>query len=93
MSRHSSKSDGGYPFSQERSVNIADDGKLVYRSTDGRCLRLPEQGDKRFSQGLSRNFEIFSPLDFLAELTQHPPSSRVTTADKHPQGGLPDEAV
>ena len=35
--------------------------------------RLPEPGDEALLAGPSRNFQVFDPLDFLAEVTQHIP--------------------
>jgi hypothetical protein len=36
--------------------------------------RFPEPGDEELLAGPSRNFQIFDPLDFLAEVTQHIPA-------------------
>jgi hypothetical protein len=36
--------------------------------------RFPEPGDEELLVGPSRNFQIFDPLDFLAEVTQHIPA-------------------
>jgi len=35
--------------------------------------RFPEPGDEELLAGPSRNFQVFDPLDFLAEVTQHIP--------------------
>ena len=35
--------------------------------------RFPEPGDDELLAGPSRNFQVFDPLDFLAEVTQHIP--------------------
>ena len=35
--------------------------------------RFPEPGDEELLAGPSRNFPVFDPLDFLAEVTQHIP--------------------
>jgi hypothetical protein len=35
--------------------------------------RFPEPGDEELLSGPSRNFQVFDPLDFLAEVTQHIP--------------------
>ena len=37
--------------------------------------RFPEPGDEELLAGLSRNFQVFDPLDFLAEVTQHIPDA------------------
>ena len=36
--------------------------------------RFPEPGDEELTAGPSRNFQVFDPLDFLAEVTQHIPN-------------------
>jgi len=58
----------------------------VYRAASGRpdavpgmtehntVGRFPEPGDEELLAGPSRNFQIFDPLDFLAEVTQHIPA-------------------
>ncbi len=61
------------PFSLERMVNVADDGKVVYRAGKGVCHAFPIQGDVNLKAGTKRNFEIYEPMDFLAEVTQHIP--------------------
>jgi len=35
---------------------------------------MPEPGDEELKAGPSRNFQVFDPLDFLAEVTQHIPN-------------------
>jgi Putative transposase len=37
--------------------------------------RFPEPGDQELVAGPSRNFQVFDPLDFLAEGTQHIPDA------------------
>jgi Putative transposase len=37
--------------------------------------RFPEPGDEALVAGVSRNFQVFDPLDFLAEVTQHIPDA------------------
>ncbi len=61
------------PFSLERMVNVTENGKVVYRAGKGVCHAFPIQGDVNLKAGTKRNFEIFEPLDFLAEVTQHIP--------------------
>ena len=48
--------------------------------------RFPEPGDGQLLAGPSRNFQVFDPLDFLAEVTQH-----VTNPGEHLRmvGGKP----
>ncbi len=39
------------PFSLERMVNVADDGKVVYRAGKGVCHPFPIQGDVNLKAG------------------------------------------
>ncbi len=70
------------PFSLKRIVSVNDQGKVVYRaeksavhrhSTSLMVFDYPLFGDAKLSPGVLRNFEVFDPLDFIAELTQHIP--------------------
>ena len=61
------------PFSLARMVSVTDDGKILYRALHANCLPFPLSGDKALMKGIPRNFEVFDPLDFLAEVTQHIP--------------------
>ena len=36
-------------------------------------MRFPRPGDERLREGVSRNFQVFDALEFLAEVTQHIP--------------------
>ena len=44
-----------------------------YRTGKGNAVRFPILGDKDLKAGIKRNFEIFDPCEFLAEVTQHIP--------------------
>ncbi len=46
---------------------------MVYRAEKGDCQRFPTPASGDLAGGPSRNFQVFDPLDFLAELTQHIP--------------------
>jgi len=61
------------PFSLARMIKVTDDGKVIYRTGKSQCLRFPEHGDEQLKAGTSRNFQVFEPLVFLAEVTQHIP--------------------
>jgi hypothetical protein len=65
------------PFSVERILSVGADGKVVYRAEKAECRPFPVLGDERFLKGISRNFEVFDPLEFLAEITQHIPPARM----------------
>ena len=62
------------PFSLARMVSQTDNGKIIYRTTNPNCLPFPLSGDATLMKGIPRNFEVFEPLDFLAEVTQHIPN-------------------
>ncbi len=61
------------PFSVNRVVSVNEKGQVVYRAEKAEACRYPLFGDPNLSAGARRNFEIFEPLDFLAEITQHIP--------------------
>jgi ribosomal protein S27E len=61
------------PFSLDRMVSVSEDGKVVCRAEKADCQHFPILGDGKLLRGVSRNFEVFDPLDFLAEVTQHIP--------------------
>ena len=62
------------PFSLARMVSKTKDGKVVYRASHANCIPFPLSGDATLMAGIPRNFEVFDPLDFLAEVTQHIPN-------------------
>lgn len=62
------------PFSLARMVKLTKDGKILYRAAHPRCLPFPLSGDTTLMAGIPRNFEVYDPLDFLAEVTQHIPN-------------------
>jgi hypothetical protein len=69
------------PFSQARMIHVTEAGKRIYktehlpaprlRQAGNAVGRFPEPGDEELLAGPSRNFQIFDPLDFLAEVTQY----------------------
>ena len=61
------------PFSLTRIVSLTRDGKILYRASHPNCIPFPKTGDKDLARGIPRNYEIFDPVDFLAEVTQHIP--------------------
>jgi hypothetical protein len=61
------------PFSLARVVRLTDDGSVIYRAEKDHCRRFPGPGSRDLRGGPKRNFQIFSALDFLAEVTQHIP--------------------
>jgi hypothetical protein len=63
------------PFSQARMIEVTEAGKVIYKTEHNAVGRFPEPGDGELLAGPSRNFQVFYPLDFLAEVTQHIPES------------------
>ncbi len=61
------------PFSLSRLVKITDTGQVVYKAEKDDCRAFPDPQSNNLKAGAKRNFQILSPLDFLAEFTQHIP--------------------
>jgi len=57
------------PFSLSRLVKVTDTGQVVYKAEKQACQAFPDQNGDGIKPGASRNFQILSPLDFLAEFT------------------------
>jgi len=55
-------------------VRITEEGQVVYKAEKERCQEYPELVGKDLCGGVARNYQVFEPLDFLAELTQHIPN-------------------
>ena len=62
------------PFSLARVVRISPSGQVIYRAQKQRPLPFPEPASADLFGGVPRNFQVFWPLDFLAELIQHIPN-------------------
>ncbi len=62
------------PFSLSRLVRITAEGQVVYKADKERCQAYPEPVSEDLYAGVARNYQVFEPLDFLAELTQHIPN-------------------
>ena len=52
---------------------MTETGQVVYKAEKDVCRRFPEAEGDGLRSGPSRNFQVFDPLDFLAEFTQHMP--------------------
>lgn len=61
------------PFSLARIVRVTEGGSVIYRAEKDECRRFPGAASRHLRGGPSRNFQVFSALDFLADLTQHIP--------------------
>jgi len=57
-----------------RVIKLTDEGKVLYRTGKSEALAFPVLGNEKLTAGIKRNFEVFEPLDFLAEVTQHIPN-------------------
>jgi len=64
------------PFSLSRMIKVTDSGQVIYKTEHGDCHKFPDPASDTLRSGVSRNFEILDPLDFLAEITQHIPEPR-----------------
>ena len=62
------------PFSLDRILKITTTGHVVYKAEHDSCRRFPEPASGDLRAGVNRNFQVFDPLDFLAEVTQHIPN-------------------
>jgi len=62
------------PFSLSRLVKVSDTGQVVYQAEKQACRAFPDPKGDGTRAGVKRNFQILSPVDFLAEFTQHRPS-------------------
>ena len=65
------------PFSLARLIRITQGsggGKVLYKAEKDSCQRYPDPVSADLLPGAARNYQVFEPLDFLAELTQHIPN-------------------
>jgi len=62
------------PFSLTRLLRITRTGQVVYHAEKHRPHRFPDPAAEDLFGGVARNYQVFDPLDFLAELTQHIPN-------------------
>ena len=49
---------------------------MIYLAEKRSCRRFPRPASPDLFNGVARNFQVFDPLDFIAELTQHVPDPR-----------------
>jgi hypothetical protein len=61
------------PFSLSRLVKVTESGQVIYKAEKDACRAFPEPQGDGLKSGPKRNFQILSPLEFLAEFTQHIP--------------------
>ena len=56
-------------------VEVTDEGKVISKTGNKRLGGFPEAVSPELLAGPKRNFQVFDPLDFLAEVTQHIPDA------------------
>ena len=61
------------PFSLSRLVKVTETGQVIYKAEKSSCRSFPEAMGDGLQAGPKRNYQLLSPLDFLAEFTQHIP--------------------
>jgi hypothetical protein len=61
------------PFSLSRLVKVTEAGQVIYKAEKDACRAFPEPQGDGVTSGPKRNFQLLSPLEFLAEFTQHIP--------------------
>lgn len=54
-------------------IEVTGQGKVIDKTGGNRLGRLPEAASGDLLAGPKHNFQVFDPLDFLAEVTQHIP--------------------
>ena len=54
-------------WSLSRLVKVTDTGQVVYKAEKDACRAFPDPRADDLEAGAKRNFQILSPLDFLAE--------------------------
>ena len=64
------------PFSLERMIRVTDQGKVLYLAEKKAPRRFPKPASGDLFGDVARNFQVFDPLDFIAEITQHIPDAR-----------------
>ncbi|MHC5008281.1 MAG: transposase, partial [Planctomycetota bacterium] len=64
------------PFSLQRLIRLTAEGKVIYLAEKNAPHRFPNPASPDLFGGVARNFQVFDPLDFIAELTQHIPEPR-----------------
>jgi hypothetical protein len=62
------------PFSLSRLVKVTKSGEVIYKAEKDACRAYPDPESAELATGTKRNFQVLSPLDFLAEFTQHIPA-------------------
>ncbi len=61
------------PFSLQRMIRVTDAGQVLYVAEKRAPQRFPKPASADLFGDVARNFQVFDPLDFIAELTPHIP--------------------
>ncbi len=61
------------PVSRSRLVQVTKTGQVIYKAEKDAYRAFPNPQGDGLASGPKRNFQILSPLNFLAEFTQHIP--------------------
>src|SRR5262245_17859667 len=56
-------------------IEVTGEGKVLYKTEHNRLGRFPEAASEDLLAGPKSNFQVFDPMDFLAEVTQHIPDA------------------
>jgi hypothetical protein len=54
-------------------MRLTAQGKVIYLAEKNAPQRFPHPAGPDLLPGVARNFQVFDPLDFIAELTRHIP--------------------
>ena len=61
------------PFSLARVIRLTERDQVIYRAHKHEPRRFPRPASPDLFGAVSRNFQLFEALDFIAEVTQHVP--------------------
>ncbi len=57
-------------------IKLTDDGKVLYRASHANCIKYQMFGKEMdLRLGMSRNYQVYDPLDFLASVSQYIPNT------------------
>ena len=57
-------------FSLSRMIKVTEAGQIIYKTEYDHCHRFPEPASETLKKGVSRNFQVFEPLDFIEKKDQ-----------------------
>ena len=71
------------PFSLERMIRVTEQGTVIYLAEKKACRRFPKPASGDLFGDVARNFQVFDPLDFIAEEVEATAMAILTSAAKH----------